>query len=229
MSPRLRLLPAIRTASARRVDSRTWDFEGGSRRVWIKTAAIAAAVLLLSPGTGLAQGTYLYSEDTVCPTPFKPLERTTQRHFVHFDVTWTTPRGQWGIAFYTGHPNPVVSDDGKEIWYNPTATVQCQIHWYQLPYGHRDAIFNWHVVEYGGTIKKMDEVCGPGDSYIYDPGYDPSEDGGEVCGGSGEDDGGSGDSGSSANCHTEYLIVEVSYDGGRTWSTYWEGYGTVCG
>jgi hypothetical protein len=39
-------------------------------------------------------------------------------------------------------------------------------------------------------------------------------------GGSGDDD--------DDNCRTEYVIVEVSNDGGATWSTYWEGYATVC-
>jgi hypothetical protein len=30
------------------------------------------------------------------------------------------------------------------------------------------------------------------------------------------------------NCRTEYVVVEISYDNGATWSVYWEGYATVC-
>lgn len=31
-----------------------------------------------------------------------------------------------------------------------------------------------------------------------------------------------------STCHKEYAIVEVSYDGGATWHTLWEGFATVC-
>jgi hypothetical protein len=33
---------------------------------------------------------------------------------------------------------------------------------------------------------------------------------------------------STATCHTEWIVVEVSSDGGATWSTSWEGWATVC-
>ena len=42
-------------------------------------------------------------------------------------------------------------------------------------------------------------------------------------GGGGADDGGGGWS-----CSTEYVVIEISYDGGATWQTWWQGYATVC-
>jgi hypothetical protein len=49
-------------------------------------------------------------------------------------------------------------------------------------------------------------------------------------GSSGSGSGGSGGSTatSTASCRTEWVVVEVSSDGGASWSTYWEGWATVC-
>ena len=59
----------------------------------------------------------------------------------------------------------------------------------------------------------------------YEPGYDPYESSGGCTGGGSGTSGGGGGSG----CHSEYAIVEVSYDGGATWQKFYEGYVTVCG
>jgi hypothetical protein len=48
--------------------------------------------------------------------------------------------------------------------------------------------------------------------------------GGDDSPGGGDDDGGGGD----LECWEEYIIIEVSVDGGDTWHTWWEGWGTVC-
>lgn len=59
---------------------------------------------------------------------------------------------------------------------------------------------------------------------IYDPSQ-PCTGGGGGGGGSGS--GGTGGSGGSS-CTSEYVIIEVSNDGGATWTTWWEGYANVC-
>lgn len=57
----------------------------------------------------------------------------------------------------------------------------------------------------------------------WDPGW------GDTSGGSGGSTGDSGNtSTSTATCRTEWIVVEVSSDGGSSWSTYWEGWATVC-
>ncbi|GLC26866.1 hypothetical protein [Roseisolibacter agri] len=40
--------------------------------------------------------------------------------------------------------------------------------------------------------------------------------------------GGGGGGGTTPTCHEEYVIVEVSDDGGMTWYIYWEGWAEVC-
>jgi hypothetical protein len=42
------------------------------------------------------------------------------------------------------------------------------------------------------------------------------------------DDGGGGGLGGGGECHEEYVVIEVSYDDGITWSTLWEGNALVC-
>ena len=29
-------------------------------------------------------------------------------------------------------------------------------------------------------------------------------------------------------CWQEYMVIEISYDGGITWQEFWSGWGTVC-
>jgi hypothetical protein len=63
----------------------------------------------------------------------------------------------------------------------------------------------------------------------YDP-YSPSpEDGGQAttasCGGT---DGGDGFDPSDFSCTWDYITIEISYDGGRTWDAWWSGWAQVC-
>ncbi len=62
------------------------------------------------------------------------------------------------------------------------------------------------------------------DQLIYDPETCRGDPDAGTGGGGGEGGGGGG----GGSCHTEYIYVEVSHDGGKTWHTYWEGYATVC-
>jgi hypothetical protein len=43
------------------------------------------------------------------------------------------------------------------------------------------------------------------------------------CGGGGGDGGGG-----SSSCTSEWMEIEVSYDGGISWSTWWSGWGLIC-
>ncbi len=65
--------------------------------------------------------------------------------------------------------------------------------------------------------------------------YNPYDSGsrGDDCGPRGEGDGSGGGggetgTGGSGSCRTEYVYVEVSLDGGNTWTVWWEGEATVC-
>jgi hypothetical protein len=57
----------------------------------------------------------------------------------------------------------------------------------------------------------------------YDPGYD---DGSSGAAGGCDDSGGAAPPGS--YCHDEYVYIEISNDGGITWTTIWEGWAIVC-
>jgi hypothetical protein len=75
------------------------------------------------------------------------------------------------------------------------------------------------------------EGCGNEFQLVYDP-YDPTGEGDDCDDGGGGSGGGGGESGTGdggpGNCRTEYVYIEVSYDGGKTWHGWWEGNATVC-
>lgn len=62
-------------------------------------------------------------------------------------------------------------------------------------------------------------------SEAYDP-FDPDQALPADCGG-GSEEGASG-TGDGMNCWQEYIVIEISYDGGLTWQEFWAGWGTVC-
>lgn len=96
------------------------------------------------------------------------------------------------------------------------------------------------VVSFEGTVWRSgaggDDGCGDagGDWYYtesYDP-YDPAPEGGgdtvgtASCGGSGG--GGAGFDPGNYSCSWDYITVEISYDGGKTWEHFWSGWAQIC-
>lgn len=63
----------------------------------------------------------------------------------------------------------------------------------------------------------------------YDP-YSPTMEDNSGCGTGdyGGETGVGGGSDGGANCHTEYIAVDMSTDGGLTWTTIWEGEALIC-
>jgi len=194
---------------------------------WFSVAASAA---------GSAQRVLAYSEPSPCTIFFQPNEKVTHHAGGLFEVGWWINFPQYGPVWYYGKPNPVISDDGTKKWTNPSANVTCYTDWYYLyPTTNMDATFRWHINEYGGTVTSCDSggggnVGGTGFTDIgMDPGYDPYgtyDPGGGSCGEPGET--GSPSGGNGFVCHTEYIYIEISYDGGKTWEGWWQGYATIC-
>ena len=140
-------------------------------------------------------------------------------------------------GYYHAAPDPDPKDIFKRVrWQGARLYVTCR------QWVWRDA---WGIERFGFTV--YDSIEGKEEGTIrpcsrglelaplnpYDP-YDPNgstEDCGDDTplypepgtGGGGEPGGGGGSS-----CHTEYIVIEISLDDGATWSTYWEGYATVC-
>ena len=125
----------------------------------------------------------------------------------------------------------MISIGETKRWDNPVAFVTCWLDWYQKNFG-MEVHYRWHLESYSGEVTN----CPSGSSgpktdpeyfdQLYDPydTYDPY--GSSTCGGGG---GGGGEGGGDAGCVVEYFVVDISYDGGNTWHTLWEGWGTVCG
>jgi hypothetical protein len=91
------------------------------------------------------------------------------------------------------------------------------------------------VLSFEGTVWQVGDDgwgdgCGDGDRddfsiLSYDP-YSPTPDEGAAttdCGGDGGGSEGGGDS-----CNWEYIVIEISNDGGQTWEHYWSGWAEVC-
>ncbi|HSU17789.1 hypothetical protein [Longimicrobium sp.] len=134
-----------------------------------------------------------------------------------------------GLAWYApvGRAD-LVSTDGKAKWTNAQVQVQCWIY-----NDGRIIAYHFDPYRYSGTVTECASGGGsPGGTGFtdvgMDPGYDPYgtfDSGGGSCDGSA---GTSGDSGGGVVCHTEYIYIEISYDGGITWQTWWEGEAKVC-
>lgn len=128
-------------------------------------------------------------------------------------------------------PVPERPQTGTKAW--EMAAVGAMCYWWMSPVGA------WLIVQETvkyGYVRDLDELaCGDGGGstelveYVsdspYDSEYDPFDAGGG-CGSSGG--GGDRSSTGGGNCRQEWVVVEISYDNGATWHTYWEGYATIC-
>jgi len=148
--------------------------------------------------------------------------------------TWTTDNGPYAAyiqridrTFYR-RPDLLVVDyvaqDGARA-VSDAFSVTCRRISGALPFAYFDVL---SFQPLGWRIRYEPGSGGGGCGYtmiIYDPeGCDGTGGGGSTGGGGGGDGGG----GSGGNCHTEYIYIEISNDGGNTWTVYWEGYATVC-
>ena len=136
------------------------------------------------------------------------------------------PSYNWYEA--TPDPDPVSTDDGAR-WIEARVEGHCTIEQnpYYITYHTYPVAFGGRVVTCpsgggGGGVWEVQYITEPGD-----PSYDPysSYGGMNVCS-QGPHTG--GDAGGDL-CHQEYVYIDISYDGGSTWSELWEGWATVCG
>lgn len=174
-----------------------------------------------------------------------------------FETYWqNTAGGALGgpsYAWFAATPNPdPISVDGSTRWRGAQILVHCYavIGWGGTRYYH------YHPKAYTGRLEPVSIACdggeeplpGGGEYMMNDPTTglvvedgttpltrlvrDPDREGAppdtyilDCSSGSG---GGGGLGGGSVSCHWEYMLIEISYDGGRTWHVWWEGWGQVC-
>jgi hypothetical protein len=132
-------------------------------------------------------------------------------------------------AWYRASPNStLISQDGGLRWYDARIQVHCfatrsllatVLHYHQVGSTGRTEIIQ--CKSSGGSSTPID----PFQNDPYNTEYDPYTSAGSYtdtseCTGNSPDGGG--------DCQQVFVTVEVSYDGGNTWETWWEGWATVC-
>lgn len=199
----------------------------------------------------ISSNEYWEVRPTTCPTHMQGGFLGQMTGYWHGGYSWTAEwarfrfpnpadvsRAEYRPDIYDGYAsgkgNYIRSGGGSARWYNPELYIRCTATW-RYAFGFLVGVDErYKVLENRGQI----EVCGGrGTAVIDDPDpygmnggpsgpYDPyavsSED---ECDDSGN--GGNG-GGSPSTCWNEYVYVEISYDGGLTWETMWEGWATVC-
>ncbi|HET6764392.1 MAG TPA: hypothetical protein VFH27_11990 [Longimicrobiaceae bacterium] len=210
---------------------------------------VLLALGLLLPPALAAQGG---SEPMACPTKLNDrfqdligdIPWMYQGRQVSFYTPWTNDAlWPWSTtAVYLPDLAPLVDRSGTVEWVSATLTVRCQKHYWVDRNGEPHWSSDYVVHAKGGTLRSTSIACGGGagggtgidthtdggginDNSYSGTGYDPYSSVGGNCG-TGAGDG--GDAGGGSDCHTEYIYVDVSYDGGATWQVWWEGYATVC-
>ena len=138
------------------------------------------------------------------------------------------PNSAWYVP--EGDRSPT-SLDGSLKWVGASLLVAC----YEVPFLN---IVGLHVPYFivmreGGREVPTRLTC-DGDPTIILANYDPSDPSGLPDDSDCDDESGGGGGGGTwpgpggSTCHTEYIYIEVSDDGGLTWTVWWEGYATVC-
>ncbi|HET7228514.1 MAG TPA: hypothetical protein VFJ16_00795 [Longimicrobium sp.] len=119
----------------------------------------------------------------------------------------------------------LVDVTGRKIWRDAGLAVSCYeftVLEITVRYSNVDAKLGMLVDR---TIACNDS--GPNTDYAslqYDPYSESGEPPSDCPDGSGS---GGGDT-EGGGCRIEFFVVEISYDGGASWHTLWEGYGWVC-
>lgn len=154
-----------------------------------------------------------------------------------FNGYYTDPsRFRWRTAVYSVDQSSEAMDNAGNVWrFSGRFNALCRQGQTRVGFLHFDAQI---VVSRGpidppvlvrrGTTSGTGGGCSKEYTLQYDPyaPYSPDDcDGMEGGSGGGGDSGGGGGGG----CTPQYVVMEVSYDGGETWSVYWAGTATVCG
>ena len=114
--------------------------------------------------------------------------------------------------FRSSKGRDLVDATGRYIWKDNRIKVNCYVRRYWWGYNQPYAV----VTAEFGTVYPYS--CDGIRAATYDP-YSTD------CSGS---TGSGGGESSTVDCQTEHIRIEISYDGGQTWSLWWEGWVTTC-
>jgi hypothetical protein len=159
--------------------------------------------------------------------------------------------GNTAMIMRSSRGRTLTDASGQKVWTDARVYVRCFVVRYM--YGLISQPYAMVVREFG-TVQDKAYACSSGGGYTgteldanYDPyasssyvTYDETADysynaaylGDVDCSGSGSTGGSGGGSESSgpggSTCRSEWIVVEVSYDNGLTWTVLYEGYARVC-
>lgn len=135
-------------------------------------------------------------------------------------------RMDWAEMWPSTGNKALIAKNAPKVWKYPSITVQCFVrrYWFGLntPY--------MTIKNEGGYLEDLSTACsGPITRDPYAASYDPSDPlestvaSDECTNGEGGDSGGAG-----VSCSSEWIRIEVSNDGGATWTVWYEGTATIC-
>lgn len=207
----------------------------------ILRTALYVAVAALAFGTPRQAAAQDIIEPMACPTYMINFWSGVQgrSNFIIYDFfeDWihaSTP-GVSQAFFNLADPfHTPISADGRAKWIDPGHYTKCEKQIWFVPGqpGRIERVRDKYTTVYTEGYAEEISVCS-GPEIIREP-YDPysptgPNDPGDDCESPANPGGeGGGGGGGGMSCHTEYVIVEISNDGGATWEVYWEGYATVC-
>lgn len=138
-------------------------------------------------------------------------------------------REDWAEMWPSTSSRALIAKNAPKVWKNPSITVQCFVKRIWTPFGRYNEPF-MAIKSEGGYIADISTACsGPITRDPYAVSYDPSDplestvQSEECTAGEGGDTGGAG-----VSCRNEWIRIEVSNDGGATWTVWYEGWATVC-
>ena len=219
----------------------------GAFRVVVRTLILGSLAAIPTVPTVLAAQFGVTYIDTSCPSvlnddfnDYQPVKNFSDLRYdfwsVWFSVQVAKPLPSRNL--YRAYPSGDIADaTSTVVWKDARIQVHC--FWERTPM--YDTLHYDQVGSSGSLVKQCTDPAFPGgsgagstdwvgSSDISSTSYDPYDNGGADAA-SCEDplEGGSAGGMGGAGCHTEYIYVDISTDGGVTWTTVWQGEVEVCG
>lgn len=196
----------------------SWSDDQWLSQSWLASVPRPASARNFTAGSVSAAIEEPTESGLVCAPTF-PSVYTHPSWLVHYRGTSIALGGTWQQVPYEWNGRNATGDQWASGIHH-VARGQCLYTWHARMSGIPALIAYLHSPQFGATTPPPGgEGCGGGDD-----GGDAAELNAESsCPPTGV---GSGQS--HLICTTVYLTIEISYDGGFTWETFWEGWGTEC-
>jgi hypothetical protein len=203
-------------------------------------SAVLLTASVLHPVRGAHAQDTEFSGDQIaeapCPPAFSAVYHHPQSGKTYFDTSRLTMRQydeyHASVLYSYSFVGYTADQDWRITGVHHVAAGQCTSAAYSYWTGSPAVIAYLHNAKVQATGTGggggEGEGCGDFDQLSYQSYGSPSPIDPESYIGGGSGGGGGDDEESDADCPTEYVIIEVSYDNGVTWQVWWEGEISVC-